>query len=241
MPNARESDIHPVFNQAEVFRGLAAAQLAEIAARFSARTFERGALLFLEGDPAQTYYLIAAGQLKILQTSAEGNEVILHLLGPGELVGALPTLGEGAYPASASALSDVTVFAISAADFEGILSRYPAVARNLLRFAARQLQATHHRLRELATERVERRIARTLSRLAAQIGRRESEGIVLDTPLSRQSLAELTGTTLFTASRVLKEWERRGILRVGREQVTILQPHALTVIAEDLPLLDSST
>jgi CRP-like cAMP-binding protein len=96
------------------------------------------------------------------------------------------------------------------------------------------LQASHEKLREMATERVEQRIARTLARLANQIGKQTEAGILIDAPLTRQDLAEMTGTTVFTVSRTLKSWEREGILQVGREKVTITNPHRLVVLGEDL-------
>ena len=235
MDQSRTLAVHPIFAQASVFAGLGAEALEAIAADFLPRRLPRDAPLLLEGDPAEVYYLLADGQVKIIQTSAEGFEVILHLLGPGDLVGALPNLNEGTYPASVIALTEVVAYAISPADFDAILERHPSVAIHLLRFAASRLRASHARLREMATERVERRIARTLSRLAGQIGKRTERGIVLGAPLSRQDLAELTGTTLYTVSRTLKEWERRGILIAGREQVILLNTHALVAIGEDLP------
>jgi CRP-like cAMP-binding protein len=90
-------------------------------------------------------------------------------------------------------------------------------------------------LQDVATERVARRVARALLRLAAQLGRKTEEGILIDLPLSRQNLAELTGTTLFTVSRLLSGWEAEGLLEVGRERVVIRAPHGLARIAEDLP------
>ncbi|OGT25042.1 MAG: hypothetical protein A2Z17_07675, partial [Gammaproteobacteria bacterium RBG_16_66_13] len=206
-----------------------------VANAFRHRTFARGSVLFNEGPRADTYYLIAEGQVKVFQTSSEGYEVILHIFGPGEIVGALAILGEGSYPGTAVALADVSAFSVSSRDFDRILERFPTITRNLLRFAAAMIQASHRRLRELATERVEQRIARTIARLANQMGAKSDEGIRLTTPLSRQDLANLTGTTLFTVSRTLKAWERKGILRSSRAGLTILQPHALVAIGEDLP------
>jgi CRP-like cAMP-binding protein len=89
-------------------------------------------------------------------------------------------------------------------------------------------------LQELATERVAQRVARALLRLAAQLGEKTETGVRIDLPLSRQSLAELTGTTLYTVSRLLSAWESEGLLEVGRERVTIRSPHGLVRIAEDL-------
>jgi CRP-like cAMP-binding protein len=226
---------HPVFAQAPVFAGLGESELALIAAQFRPLRRQRDDLLLLEGSPAEVYYLIAEGRVKIIQASADGEEVILHILGPGELVGALPNLNDGTYPASAAALGDVLVYAISPDEFEVILRRHPAVAINLLHFAAAKLRSAHDRLRELTTERVERRIARTLTRLARQIGRKTEAGVLLDARLSRQDLAELSGTSLFTVSRTLKDWERRGLVEAGRERIVVRDSHGLMRLAEDLP------
>jgi CRP-like cAMP-binding protein len=223
------------FSHAKVFSNLSKETLADIAKRFKAREYQRGDILFIEGEPARTYFIIGEGQVKVFQSSADGFEVILHVLGPGELVGALPTLGEGTYPASAQAFTDLVAYSISSEAFDLIIDEHHIVAANLLRFATRVLQASHEKLREMATERVEQRIARTLARLANQIGRQTEAGILIDVPLTRQDLAEMTGTTLFTVSRTLKAWERQGILKVGREKVTITDPHRLVVFGEDLP------
>ena len=123
----------------------------------------------------------------------------------------------------------------SAEQFQATLVAHPRVTKNLLRFATRVVQTSHNKIRELSTERVERRIARALSRLASQLGRQTEEGILLDFPLSRQDLAEMTGTTVFTVSRTLKEWERQEILLLGRERIVITAPHQLISIGEDLP------
>ncbi|NIN65939.1 MAG: cyclic nucleotide-binding domain-containing protein [Anaerolineae bacterium] len=228
----------PAFIQAELFEGLPESALSEVVARFQRRSFARDEQLFNEGEPATSFFLIASGKVKVVQTSVEGTEVILQVFRPGQLIGALAVLGEGTYPATSIALSDGVVYRISAESFEELLLLHPQVTLNLLRFATHQLQVAHRRLRELATERVERRIARAISRLASQIGKKAERGITLDAPLTRQDLAELSGTTLYTVSRTLKNWERQGILLTKREQVTILDPHALIVIAEDLPETD---
>jgi CRP-like cAMP-binding protein len=226
---------HGSIAQAKVFSGLGPEDLALVAGAFRPHRFKRGDHLFREGEPASVYDLIGEGQVKIVQISPEGFEVILHLFGPGDLIGALPTLGEGTYPGTAVALTDGLAFSIAARDFDAILKRFPTVTLNLLRFATGVLQASHLRLRELATQRVERRIARTIARLAGQMGVKTAEGIALSTPLSRQDLANLTGTTLFTVSRTLKAWERKGIVRASRNRLIILHPHALIAIGEDLP------
>ncbi len=226
--------IHPAFFKAEIFDGMSNEDIAQVSSYFKQREFQRDEYLFHEREAARTFYIIMDGQVKILQTSAEGFEVILHVLGEGELIGALPLLAEGTYPAAAQALTHVVAYAIAAEDFSDLLSLYPPMCVNMLRFATRVLQASLTKLREMATERVEQRIARATARLADQIGKATDEGILLDAPISRQDLAEMTGTTVFAVSRILRSWERKHIISLGREQVIVKQKHELMSIANGL-------
>ena len=89
--------------------------------------------------------------------------------------------------------------------------------------------------RQLATEKVERRIARALLRLVQQAGRRVEHGVLIDLPLSRDDIAQMTGTTLYTVSRVVSRWEGEGILDAGRQQLVIRKPHALMSLADEVP------
>jgi CRP/FNR family transcriptional regulator, nitrogen oxide reductase regulator len=239
MEQKRTSSIHPVFSNAPLLDGLSLVDLDAVAGMFFPRNIPAGDYFFLQGETADVYYLIGEGRVKVLNNSPEGSQVILHFLGPGDILGALPTLREGAYPASAQAHGDVTAFAMTSERFNDLLIRYPVVTLNLLRFASEKLQATHSRLTELTTERVERRIARTLGRLARQTGKRTDDGIVLGISLTRQDLAEMCGTTIYTISRTLTVWERDGILR-SKPEITILRVHDLVGIAEDLPRSEDS-
>ena len=226
--------LHPAFKQAHIFKGLQPDQIDVVTSHFHARTLGDDEILFHQDDPATIFYLILEGQIKILQTTAEGFEVILHVLGPGDIVGALPTIGEGTYPAGATSLGTTRVAFVDAETFDHILQEHPIIAKNLLGFATKVLQRSHLKIRELATERVERRIARALSRLSGQLGRKQGAQIHLDFPLSQQDLAEMTGTTVYTVSRTLNEWKRQDILEHGRERIIILKPHELIKIGEDL-------
>jgi CRP-like cAMP-binding protein len=105
-----------------------------------------------------------------------------------------------------------------------------------VRFLAGRVKEFQDRYRELATERVERRVAHALLRLAAQIGKSADGGTLIDLTLSRQDIAELTGTTIYTVSRILSGWESRGIIESGRERVLVRDRDALTSIADDFPV-----
>ncbi len=197
------------------------------------RGFPAGAFLFHQGDPSTAFYLIQQGRVKVTQVTPEGHEVIVAILGPGDIVGGIALIADIPYPASAQAVEPCRMWCWDRETFWRLLERYPALALNALRVLARRFQELQDRYRELATERVERRVARALLRLASQMGRREEERVVIDYPLTRQDLAELTGTTLYTVSRILRRWEEQGLVEVGRERVHILSPHGLVRIAEE--------
>jgi CRP-like cAMP-binding protein len=116
------------------------------------------------------------------------------------------------------------------------MERYPQISLNGLRLIAGRFRELQDRYRELATERVEQRVARALVRLTRQVGKRTEEGVLIDLPLSRQDLGEMTGTTLYTVSRIMSRWEQAGLVVTGRERIVIRNPHGLVIIAEDLPL-----
>ncbi len=197
------------------------------------RFVEEGAYFFLQGDPAEYLYILTAGQIKLLQSNAGGQQVNLRTVYPWQMFGALGAVREGAsYPATAQALEDSTALAISGQLIKEMLQTRPYLAMGLMQFMTFYLQEMQDRYRELATERVQQRIARSLLRLASQSGQKADNGIEL--ALSRQDFAEISSTTLYTVSRVLTEWERQGIVASGREHIRILKPHDLVRIAEGL-------
>ena len=195
---------------------------------------ERGAFLFFEGEPSLDAYFLLEGQVKIVHETVDGQEIILRLIQPGEIFGGSGGWGGANYPATALALDSGRVFALPAAEFTRLMHELPDLSMSMVRELAARLREAEARVHELQVERVERRIARTLLRLAEKAGRKTTEGLLIELPQSRQHLAELTGATLTTVSRVLSEWDRQGLVQAGRERVTITNPHALVMIAEDI-------
>lgn len=199
------------------------------------RTMARDEFYFHQGDPATALYVLAVGQVRLLQVTPEGDQVILRFAAQGEMFGGIAFLCDKVYPASAQAVSDCTAVSWNGETMASLMERHPRLALNTMRHMAGRIQTLQDRLREVATERVERRIANTLLRLAQQTGKKTPEGVLIDLPMSRQDLAEMSGTTLFTVSRTLSRWEQEGIVQAGRERVLIRVPHRLVIIAQDLP------
>lgn len=196
----------------------------------SARTF------FREGEPARVFFVLARGRVKFTQISAEGHEVILRVTGPGEPFGGIAAFADGGtYPVTARAVEPCEAYAWDGARVTALMRRFPQVGINAARLVAERLHALQRQHRELMTERVERRIAHALLRLAQHSGRRVETGVEIDFPLSRQDLAQMTGTTLFTVSRTLSAWQEAGIITTAHRRIVVRQPHHLVQVAEDLP------
>ena len=219
--------------QVPVFQNVTDDDLDQIVRNSITRSIEEGGFFFFQGDTAGYLYVLISGQVKLLQASPAGHQVNLRTIHPWQVFGALGAVREQAdYPATAQALENSSALAIQSVFLKEMMKTRPYLSAGMMTLMTNYILELQARYRELATERVERRIARALLRLTSQSGRKSEEGIELS--LSRQDLAEISGTTLYTVSRVLAEWERQQLVRTGREKVMITQPHAMMRIAEDL-------
>ncbi|MCO5175380.1 MAG: Crp/Fnr family transcriptional regulator [Thermomicrobiales bacterium] len=207
--------------------------LNSVASQCRVRSFQKGEIIFVEGQPAGAIYVLADGEVRVVRETDDAREVILRLIRPGELFGGAGGWGASHYPATTIASARSDVLALAATEFSRLIEEHPAFATGLIRELSMRLREAESRIQELQTERVERRIARMLMRLANRTGRRIEQGIEIDATLSRQAIADLCGTTLSTASRILASWDQRGILISAREHVVIVRTHELVAIADD--------
>ena len=197
------------------------------------RQLGRKQALFHEGEPAAALYLIQSGRLKLTQLSPDGQEVLVRFVGPGEICAGVAALQGSSYPVTAQAVETVRLLLWPREVLRELCDRYPQMQTNILRTITGHLQESMTRTRELATEKVPQRVARTLLRLADQAGRQVDGGVLVDHPLSRQELAEMAGTTLYTVSRLIARWEADGIVEAGRQRVTIRSRQRLAELAEE--------
>ena len=218
-----------------LFQGLAANVLARIRGQARSRVLATGESFFHEGDEAQAFFVLTSGRVKLTQLTPEGHQVVLRIIGAGDAFGGAGAFGDVTYPIGAEAVEPAVALVWTSQAIRQLLETEPRVALNAVRFVAGRLHDLQRRHRQLMTERVERRVARALLRLVREAGRRVDAGVEIDFPVSRQDIAEMTGTTLYTVSRLLSAWEDRGIVRSGRQRITLTKPHALVALAEDLP------
>ena len=221
--------------QVVVFQNATDDELQLILKNSIIRTVEENEFFFFQGDAAQYLYVLTSGQIKLMQSNPNGQQVNLRTIHPWQMFGALGAVrAEAIYPASAQALEDSSALAIKAEFLHKMLETSPHIAFDLMTLMTSYIQEMQTRYRELATERVEQRVANALIRLAGQSGIRSEKDAAIVLSFSRQDVAEMTGTTLFTVSRLFSEWERQGTIETGREKIKILKPHDLVRIADGL-------
>jgi CRP-like cAMP-binding protein len=234
MPTARPPELKYLQTTA-LFQRLSEDTLVRIMDDSYERAFSKDEYLFFQDDPANEFSICIEGRIKLTQLTPEGNQVIMHYPGPGEVFGLIAVLRGIRFPVTAQAVEDSRVLAWKDTVMTDWMRREPQIAINSIRILSGFIENFQNRITELSTERVERRIARTLLRLAQQAGHKDANGIRIDLHLSRQDIAEMAGTTLYTVSRTLRKWETEGFLDGSGPLIRITNPHHLVSVADDLP------
>lgn len=218
---------------AEMFAGLSERDLREVAAVGAVRRLPEGLRVFAQGDPGVTCHTLLEGRVKIVQTRLDGGQSVLRFIGPGEMYGTVAALMDQPFPADAVAVVDSVEICWSVAAMRELMQRFPAIGVRSTASAGARLFEFHDRVGELSGARVEQRIARALLRLMRRAGRPVGEGLEIDFPITRQELAEMTGSTLHTVSRTLSAWDQRGVTGSRRRRIVVRNPRALAALAED--------
>jgi CRP/FNR family transcriptional regulator, nitrogen oxide reductase regulator len=213
-----------------IFFNFTQAECREVVSAAHEKQFLRRQTIFLEGAPCKQVILVLSGCVKTTQLGPTGCEVILRLSGPGELVGALESYLGSNNLVTAKTTQPTTALVWDSSVFEQVSDRFPVLRRNTARLLGVRLQELEERFREISTQKVAPRLSQQLVRLSNQL-RQHTNG-ALEISLSREELAQLTGTTLFTVSRLLSHWERQGIVSTRREAVVVRDLHALMQVSE---------
>lgn len=230
-----DKDIQKLIRESNLFRDVSADGFDQVLESGILRSVEGGGFYFMQGDPAVHAYVLVSGRVKMVQITPNGQQITLRIMTPGQTYGGIAILKpQSGYPATAQAEEDSMAMAWDTAHLRDLAKTEPSISLNAMQLMHGYITELQERQQALVTGRVEQRIARILLKLAADSGKKVEDGVLINMPLSRQDVAEMSGTTLFTVSRTMSEWERNGLLKIGREQVIIREPHGLVKIADDL-------
>ncbi len=216
-----------------VFAGMDEAAFDQLMAQATYRAVPKGGAVFKQGAPAHQFYLLLQGRLKVMQVTADGQQIIVRMVNPGDLFGFALALGRKDYPATPVAAVDSAVLVWPMAMMTDFMTHNPALAVNALQMIGRRLDDAHNRIRQISTQEVEQRVAHAVLRLAREAGVEEGDGVRIDFPVSRQDIAELTGATLHTVSRIISQWRGKGWVETGRQSLRIRDFARLRRIADN--------
>ena len=226
-------EIDAVLATTPVFQRLSPEDRRKIAEVAAVRRYARGQIIFEQGTASDAFYTIASGRVKIFRMMPAGKDVILEVFGPGDPVGALAAYDGRPFPASAAALDDAACVIIPRAVFFRLLEEHPSLVRGLMLGLTHRLVELTNRVTELSGARIEPRFARLFLKLAAEKGRHDRGGTFVPIALSRQELADMTGTTIETAIRIMSRWGKQNIVRTEKDGFVVLDRDALESVGAE--------
>lgn len=215
-----------------LFAAMPPDQLDGALAAANSHHYPKGSVVFSQGENAHSFFVLLHGRLRVTQTTPTGEQIVVRFVSPGDMFGVAMALRRDTYPGTATAVVDSLALVWPSSAWAGLIANNSAFAANALQTVGNRLQEAHTRLREISTEEAERRIAHAVLRLAREGGRETAEGLLIDFPLSRQDIAEMTGTTLHTVSRIMSAWEAMGLTESGRQRIVVRDAARLSAIAD---------
>ncbi|MBV9328530.1 MAG: Crp/Fnr family transcriptional regulator [Chloroflexi bacterium] len=211
-----------------LFADLSSAELIGLAALMRPRAYARDEVIYLRGDPGTAFYVIASGRVKIALTSPEGKELILRRLGPGDFHGELALLDDEPRSADAVATEPSTLLVLQRDAFRQFLGEHPTVATKLLATVSNYLRRNAELIQDATFLDVPARLARILLELAGGTdGSLPPAGAVIPDRMKQSELASLVGATRESINKWLGSFERQGLIRYEKGQITLVKPAGL--------------
>lgn len=214
------------------FSRLERRQIRTILDQATSRRYDEGVAIFEEGAPADRFFMLLDGYVRVVKITTTGDQVTALHIPSGQLLGIAKAIGRDTYPATAVTATESIVLSWPTRLWDTFVSEHDGFATETYKTVGHRLGEFHNRIVEMATQQVEQRVANALLRLINQTGRKVSDGIEIDFPITRQDLSELTATTLHTVSRLLSTWEKQGLVLSKRKRIKVLDPHALVEISQ---------
>ena len=207
--------------KSEVFSCLKDDELESISKLFDTLNYKNNETIFSEGDPSDKFYILAEGNVKVLKHTTMGKDIILEIMSPGDIFGGVAVLDNKSYPASAQAMKLTKIIKIRRQDLFKIMEEYPVLKLEIVKYFSDKLRDAHEMLKNIATERVERRIAGLLLKLSEKVGTEESGYRTIDFPLTRQEISEMVGTTVETCIRTMSKLQKTGMVKSSNGKISI--------------------
>jgi CRP-like cAMP-binding protein len=221
MPVTANPPAASILKNVPIFSSLSEQEFAFLTARVVQRRFSAGELIFDEGGPCTGLYVVESGHVRIFKSSTGGREQVLSIDGPGGSIAELPVFDDGAYPASAQAVTDCSLLFVSKKDFQALCMQHPQVALKVLRVVGARLRRLVGIIEELSFTTVRHRLAALLVRLAKSDGARKGNSVTVTLPANNNELAAQIGTVRELVSRNLSRLQSEGLIQMDGRVVVI--------------------
>lgn len=226
-------DQRRLLGQSPFFASLTPDEIHAVQRLFSQQHYAEGAPIQAAGEPATRISIVAAGTVKMARPTPDGQDVLLDFLGAGEHFGSLAALGDRAYREDVTAHTPCCVLYTTSETFDRILRAYPGVALSALEIVASRLRQAQTAVEQLSAYSVEHRVASTLLHLAETRGAPAEAGVLIEIPVSRQDIADMTGAKVETVSRVMSDLKRSGLIESGRRWIAVVNMQGLRKLVGD--------
>ncbi len=215
-------------SKVSIFSNLNDDELLEIIKMTGHREFQKGETIFLEGDVANTLYLINTGKIKIYKVTKDGKQQILHILGEGDFFGELNLLKSGYYNFDAEAIGKTRLCTITKDQLRSLVLARPEIGLKILEVVGDRLSDVESLAQHLATNDIESRIAYLLHELKDKYGVKTADGILVELPLTREEMSNYTGVARETISRKLQKLQSDGVIEIiGTKKILIKDEETL--------------
>lgn len=216
-----EQLIIETLGKSAVFSCLKNDELKAISSLFDTLSFKNNETIFSEGDASDKFYILAEGNVKILKHTMMGKDIILEIMSPGDIFGGVAVLDNKPFPASANAMKSTSVIKISRQNLLKIMEEYPMLMPEIVGYFSDKLRDAHEMLKNIATERVERRIAALLLKLSEKVGIDDEGYRKINFPLTRQEISEMVGTTVETCIRTMSKFQKSGMIKSSEGKISL--------------------
>ncbi|MDF3336789.1 Crp/Fnr family transcriptional regulator [Mycolicibacterium septicum] len=213
--------MNEVLARAGIFQGVSPDAVAALVRQLEPVTFRRGEVVFTEGEPGDTLYIITAGKVKIGRKSVDGRDSLITLMGPSDMFGELAIFDPGPRTSTVTALTELKTVVMSRSVLRSWIADRPEIAEQLLRVLARRLRRTNDNLSDLIFTDVPGRVAKQLLYLAQRFGSRDGSALRVDHELTQEEIAQLVGSSRETVNKALSDFAQRGWIRVQGRSILI--------------------
>lgn len=216
-----------VLARSGIFQGVDSDAAEDLAKEMDTLDIRKGDVVFNEGEPGDSLYIVLSGKIKVGRRAADGRQNLIAVMGPADMLGELSLFDPGPRTATATAVTDTRLARLRKTALRPWLSNRPEIAEQLLRVLARRLRRTNDALADLIFTDVPGRVAKNLLQMAGRFGTRDGGVLRVTHDLTQEEIAQLVGASRETVNKALADFASRGWIRLDGKSIIILDPERL--------------